>query len=82
MSTMQDWIDAAKAELGVDVDVDVAELLETTKVVAHNVTRPTAPLAAFLVGCAAAQAGGGPAAVTAACRTVTHLAECHTAEST
>jgi hypothetical protein len=82
MSTMQEWITVARTELGVELDVDVAELLDATKVVAHNVTRPAAPLAAFLVGYAAAQAGGGPAAVTAACRTVTELAERYAAEQT
>jgi hypothetical protein len=46
-----------------------------TKVVAHNVARPAAPLAAFLVGYAAAQAGGGPAAVTEASRKTAALAE-------
>jgi hypothetical protein len=72
---MKKWIDAAKVELGIDLDVDVAELLDMTKVVAHNVARPAAPLTAFLVGYAAAQAGGGPAAVTEASRKVTALAE-------
>lgn len=75
MSTMEEWVSVAKAELGIDLDVDVAGLLETAKVVAHNVVRPAAPLAAFLVGYAAAQAGGGPTAVAEACRTVTELAE-------
>lgn len=82
MSTMEEWISVAKAELGVELDVDIAGLLETTKVVAHNVMRPAAPLAAFLVGYAAAQAGGGPTAVAEACRTVTELAERPPAEPT
>lgn len=71
------WIEAAKAELDIDLDVDVAELLDMTKVVAHNVARPAAPLTAFLVGYAAAQVGGGPAAVAEACRKITALAEDH-----
>jgi hypothetical protein len=75
MSTMQDWLTAAKAELGIDLDVDITELLDMTKVVAHNVARPAAPLTAFLVGYAAAQAGGGPAEVLAASRKITALAE-------
>jgi hypothetical protein len=75
MSTLQDWLTAAKAELGIDLDVDVNELLDMTAVVAHKVARPAAPLTAFLVGYAAAQAGGGPAAVTAASRKAAALAE-------
>ena len=75
MSTLQDWLVAAKAELGIDLDVDVDELLDMTAVVAHKVTRVAAPLTAFLVGYAAAQAGGGSAAVTAASRKVAEFAE-------
>lgn len=75
MSILDDWITAAKTELGLELDVDVSELLDMTKVVAHNVARPAAPLTAFLVGYAAAQAGGGPAAVTEASRAVGSLAE-------
>ncbi|MQA61347.1 MAG: molybdopterin-guanine dinucleotide biosynthesis protein MobA [Actinophytocola sp.] len=72
---MKKWIEEAKAELGVELDVDVTELLGMTKAVAHNVARPAAPLTAFLVGYAAAQAGGGPAAVADANRTIIALAE-------
>ena len=72
---MKQWIDAVKQELGLDLDVDVAELLDMTRIVAHGVARPAAPLTAFLVGYAAARTGGGPAAVTAANRTATELAE-------
>ena len=60
MSTLEQWLVDAKAELGIDIEVDVDELLDMTKVVAHNVARPAAPLTAFLVGYAAAQAGGDP----------------------
>ncbi|MFE5483463.1 DUF6457 domain-containing protein [Streptomyces sp. NPDC056527] len=72
---MKAWIDEVKAELGIDLDVDVAGLLDTTKVVAHEVARPAAPLTSFLVGYAAARAGGGPEAVTRACGRVAALAE-------
>ncbi|MET0756839.1 MAG: DUF6457 domain-containing protein [Mycobacterium sp.] len=75
MSTLEQWLTAAKAELGIDLDVDVDELLDMTKVVAHEVARPAAPLTAFLVGYAAAQAGGGPTAVAAASRKAVALAE-------
>lgn len=72
---LDDWIAEAKTELGVDLEVDIAELLDMTKEVAHGVARPAAPLTAFLVGYAAARAGGGPGAVSEACRAVSALAE-------
>ncbi|WP_436772001.1 NTP transferase domain-containing protein [Yinghuangia sp. YIM S09857] len=71
---LEDWIEAVKAELGVELDVDVAALLDMTKVAAHNVVRPAAPLTAFLVGYAAARAGGGEAAVAEALRKAEALA--------
>jgi Domain of unknown function (DUF6457) len=74
MSTMEEWITEAKAELGIDLDVDVTELLALAKLVAHKVARPAAPVTAFLVGYAAAQADGGPTAVTAASRRIAALA--------
>lgn len=77
---MRKWIEDVKSELGVDLDVDVAELLDMTKVVAHGVACPAAPLTSFLVGYAAAQAGGGPEAVAEANRRVTALAERWAAE--
>ena len=70
---LDDWIAEAKSELGIDLEVDVAGLLDMTKDVAHGVARPAAPLTAFLVGYAAAQAGGGPGAVAEANRKVTAL---------
>lgn len=77
MSTLEDWIAEVKQELGLDLVVDTAELLDLTKVVAHSVARPAAPLTAFLVGYAAAQAGGGADEVRAAGERVTALAEAH-----
>ncbi|SFY49446.1 hypothetical protein STEPF1_02684 [Streptomyces sp. F-1] len=78
---MRKWIAAVKTELGVDLDVDIAGLLDMTKVVAQGVARPAAPLTSFLVGYAAAQAGGGTAAVAEANRKVAVLAERWGAES-
>jgi hypothetical protein len=71
---MHDWIAAAEDDLGIDLDVDVAGLLDMTKVVAHEVARPAAPITSFLVGYAAALQGGGPDAVASANRLVTELA--------
>lgn len=75
MSTLDDWITEVKDELGLDLDVDVTHLLDMTKVVAHSVARPAAPLTAFLVGYAAAQQGGGEDSVRRAANRVTELAE-------
>ncbi|MGW0996931.1 DUF6457 domain-containing protein [Streptomyces sp. NPDC002523] len=71
---MHDWIAAAEDDLGIDLDVDVTGLLDMTKVVAHEVARPAAPVTSFLVGYAAALRGGGPEAVARANRLVTELA--------
>ncbi|MGW1002746.1 DUF6457 domain-containing protein [Streptomyces sp. NPDC002520] len=71
---MHDWIAAAEDDLGIDLDVDVTGLLDMTKVVAHEVARPAAPVTSFLVGYAAALRGGGPEAVARANRLVTEPA--------
>ncbi|GAA2739574.1 hypothetical protein GCM10010440_02930 [Kitasatospora cinereorecta] len=73
--TLDDWITEVSTELGIDLEVDVRGLLDLARVVAHGVDRPAAPLTAFLVGYAAAQAGGGPDAVAAAGARVAELAD-------
>ncbi|WP_442789186.1 DUF6457 domain-containing protein [Kitasatospora sp. NBC_01302] len=73
--TLNDWMTEAAAELGIDPEADLRELLDLARVVAHGVERPAAPLTTFLVGYAAAARGGGPGAVTEAVRQVTALAE-------
>ncbi|WP_399128713.1 DUF6457 domain-containing protein [Actinacidiphila sp. ITFR-21] len=60
---LDEWITAAKIELGIDLDVDTGVLLDLARDAAHGVARPAAPLTTFLVGYAAAGAGGGPDAV-------------------
>jgi hypothetical protein len=71
---LDEWISAVKDELGIDLDVDTRELLDLARDAAHNVARPAAPLTTFLVGYAAAKAGGGPDAVAEAARRATALA--------
>ncbi|GAA4857755.1 hypothetical protein GCM10023235_39300 [Kitasatospora terrestris] len=73
--TLDDWIAEVSTELGIELDVDVRGLLDLTRVVAHGVDRPAAPLTAFLVGYAAAQRGGGAAAVAEASAKAGALAE-------
>ncbi|MEW2412375.1 NTP transferase domain-containing protein [Streptomyces sp. NPDC046866] len=67
-NVLDQWITAAKSELGIDVDVDVKTLLDLARDAAHGVARPAAPLTTFLVGYAAARAeaaGADPAAAVA-----------------
>jgi molybdopterin-guanine dinucleotide biosynthesis protein A len=71
---LDEWISAVKDELGIDLDVDTGVLLDLARDAAHGVARPAAPLTTFLVGYAAAQAGGGPEAVAEASRKAAALA--------
>ncbi|MFD5553932.1 NTP transferase domain-containing protein [Streptomyces sp. NPDC127068] len=71
---LDEWMTAVKDELGLDLDVDTALLLDLARDAAHGVARPAAPLTTFLVGYAAARAGGGPEAVAAAARRAAELA--------
>ncbi|MFD0383241.1 NTP transferase domain-containing protein [Streptomyces stramineus] len=80
-SVLDEWITAAKAELGIELDVDTTALLDLARDAAHGVARPAAPLTTFLVGYAAAQRGGGPEAVAEATRKAVALAERWAAEA-
>ena len=77
---LDEWIAAAKADLGIDLDVDARALLDLARDAAHGVDRPAAPLTTFLVGYAAASAGGGPEAVAEATRKAARLAQRWAAE--
>ncbi|CAL9510454.1 Molybdenum cofactor guanylyltransferase [Streptomyces sp. enrichment culture] len=79
---LDEWISAVKDELGIDLDVDTRGLLDLARDAAHGVARPAAPLTTFLVGYAAARAGGGPEAVAEAARKAVALAERWAEEST
>ena len=64
--TLQEWVDALAAELGVPADdVDVTALLDAARDAAHTVARPAAPLTTFLIAYAAALRGGGADTVRA-----------------
>jgi molybdopterin-guanine dinucleotide biosynthesis protein A len=71
---LNEWISAAKDELGIELDVDTKVLLDLARDAAHGVARPAAPLTTFLVGYAAGRAQGGPEAVAEAARKATALA--------
>lgn len=69
------WVASACAELGVDPEgVDVDLLLALSKDVARDVARPAVPLTGFLVGYAAARAGGDRAALQRVVARATELA--------
>ncbi|MFD5029623.1 NTP transferase domain-containing protein [Streptomyces sp. NPDC058220] len=74
-TVLDEWITAVKDELGIELDVDIHTLLDLARDAAHGVARPAAPLTTFLVGYAAAKAGGdGPEAVAEAARKAAALA--------
>ncbi|MGW0610483.1 NTP transferase domain-containing protein [Streptomyces sp. NPDC002788] len=79
---LDEWISAVNDELGIDLEVDTRGLLDLARDAAHGVARPAAPLTTFLVGYAAAQAGGGPEAVAEAARKAAALAARWAQEST
>jgi molybdopterin-guanine dinucleotide biosynthesis protein A len=81
-NVLDEWITAVKDELGIELDVDIGVLLDLARDAAHGVARPAAPLTTFLVGYAAATAGGGgPEAVAEASRKAAALAARWAAEA-
>ncbi|MCZ7413182.1 MULTISPECIES: NTP transferase domain-containing protein [unclassified Streptomyces] len=72
---LEEWTTAVKAELGLDLDVDINAVLDLARDAAHGVARPAAPLTTFLVGYAAALQGGSPQDVTVALRKAAALAD-------
>jgi Domain of unknown function (DUF6457) len=80
VNVLDEFTKTVTRALGLDENaLDRDLVLELTKDVAHNVARPAAPLAAFLVGLAAGKAGGGPDEVRAAVTKVAALAAGYTA---
>jgi hypothetical protein len=64
MSTLDDWTAAVCAELGLDPsETSQKTVLNLTRVVAHTVDRPAAPLTAYFLGVAIGR--GEPLAETA-----------------
>jgi Domain of unknown function (DUF6457) len=64
VTTMQRWLEAACAELGIDPGTaDARTILDLTRDVAHQVDRPAAPLTAYLLGVAVGR--GQPLRATA-----------------
>jgi hypothetical protein len=61
---MQEWVDAVRAALGVDVALDIDAILDVARDAAHNVDRPAAPVTTYLLGAAVA-AGVDPSKAAA-----------------
>ncbi|MFE9409203.1 NTP transferase domain-containing protein [Streptomyces sp. NPDC006704] len=78
---LDEWITAVKDELGIELDVDTRVLLDLARDAAHGVARPAAPLTTFLVGYAAAKAGGAGEDVAEAARKAAALANRWAAEA-
>jgi hypothetical protein len=55
---LHDWIDELCDALDLEVELDEALVLDVAREAAHRVERPAAPLSTFLLGYAAALAGG------------------------
>ena len=62
--SLPEWNALLCRELGVDLDVNLKQVLNLARDAAHNVERPASPLTTFLVGYAAAQRGGSAQDVT------------------
>ena len=62
MKTLDEWVDAVVADLGLQSGIDVRQVLDLARDVAHGVERPAAPVTAWLAGMAVA-AGADPAEV-------------------
>lgn len=80
-TVLDEWTSAVKAELGIDLDVDTAAILDLARDAAHGVARPAAPLTTFLVGYAAALRGGSPEDVAGAAHRASGLAARWAAEA-
>ncbi|HCT75642.1 MAG TPA: hypothetical protein DGG94_16190 [Micromonosporaceae bacterium] len=72
MSTLEEFVTAACAELGVpEAEVDTALLLELAREVAHNTVRPAAPVSTYLLGLAVGR-GGNPSELAARLTALAH----------
>lgn len=55
---LHDWIDELCDELDIELEVDESLILDIARDAAHSVERKAAPISTYLLGYAAAQAGG------------------------
>jgi hypothetical protein len=73
--TLHDWIDELCDVLDIDVEIDEGIVLDLARDAAHAVERPAAPITTYLLGYAAALAGGSPEKVEELAARATELAE-------
>lgn len=64
MGRMEKWVNAVRAELGLEEDVDIDLILDVAKEAAHGVQRPAAPVTTYLLGLAVG-VGADPAQAAA-----------------
>ena len=62
---LHDWIDELMDALDVETEVDEGLVLDLAREAAHRVERPAAPISTYLLGYAAALAGGSSEKVEA-----------------
>ncbi len=72
---LHDWIDELCDVLDIDAEVDEGVVLDLARDAAHAVERPAAPITTYLLGYAAALAGGNPEKVEELAARATALAE-------
>ncbi|MEN2738188.1 DUF6457 domain-containing protein [Microbacterium sp. X-17] len=72
---LDEWAGALRERFGLGPDdIPVAGVLDLAGAVANGVTRPAAPLSAFVAGLVAGRAGGTPAQAREAMAAITALA--------
>jgi hypothetical protein len=72
---LHDWIDELCDALEIEVEIDEGLILDVARVAAHSVERPAAPLTTYLLGYAAALAGGDTEEIEALAGRAQTLAE-------
>jgi Domain of unknown function (DUF6457) len=73
--TLHDWIDELCDALDIDAEVDEGVILDLARDAAHSVERIAAPITTYLLGYAAALAGGSPEKVEELAGRASELAE-------
>lgn len=72
---LHDWIDELMDALDIEGEIDEGLILDVAREAAHRVVRPAAPISTYLLGYAAALAGGGVEETEALAARVLDLAE-------
>lgn len=72
---MEQWLEAVREALGLDVSVDVDAVLDVARDAAHNVERRAAPLTTFLLGAAVARGADAQDAAATVSRLATEWSD-------